>query len=245
MPAQPATSATSFDLVELCEPLFQYICMLNRIARNPGGENIDFAALRKIIVTMLAEMEQFAAANSVLQSQFAKVRIALIFFVDSMIAESKLTLASEWHKNRLAYEFNELAGDEKFFDVLDETLKENGHEADERLAILYTCLGVGFTGWYAGQPEYLRKKMHDVAQRIPRELMDTNHTAKVCPEAYDHLDTRDLVERPGVKLITMAIAFAGFLLIVMAVNFYLFRSASNSLAESLQTILSHDRDARR
>ena len=164
----------------------------------------------------------------------------LIFFVDSMLAESRLSLAPQWHKNRMAYELNELAGDEKFFDLLDETLKETGSEANERLAIFYTCLGLGFTGWYAGQPEYLRKKMLDVGSRVPRELIDTQHNAKVCPEAYEHLDTRNLVEAPGLKLATLAILFAGFFFIVMAVNFYLFRTASTGLSDSLRIILSHD-----
>ena len=57
----------------------------------------------------------------------------LIFFVDSLISESTLPFAAEWNRKRLAYERNELAGDEKFFDFLDETLAEKGPDADERL----------------------------------------------------------------------------------------------------------------
>lgn len=241
----PAEAPPPPSLVDLCEPLFQYVCMLNRIARNPGGEGMEFESLRKLIVEMLNDTESQAEGNSRLSAQFTKVKMPLIFFVDSMIAESQLSLAPQWHKNRMAYELNELAGDEKFFDLLDETLKETGPEANERLAIFYTALGLGFTGWYAGQPEYLRKKMLDVGSRVPRELIDTAHNAKVCPEAYDHLDTRNLVEAPGLKLATFAILFAGFLCIVMAVNFYLFRTASTGLAESLRIILSHDMAAQK
>ena len=236
----PVEPAPSLNLVELCEPLFQYVCMLNRIARNPGGENMAFEPLRKLIVEMIEQLEKQAEADFRLKTQFPKIKLPLIFFVDSMIAESKLKLAPQWHKNRLAYDYNELAGDEKFFDLLDETLKETGPEADERLAIFYTCLGLGFTGWYAGQPEYLRKKMLDVVRRVPRALIDTEHGARICPEAYDHLDTRNLVEPPGLQMATMAILFAGFFFIVMVVNFYLFRTASTGLSDSLRVILSHD-----
>lgn len=228
------------SLAELHEPLFQYICMLNRIARNPGGENIEYAALRKIIEEMLADMENRAQVESILAQQFAKTKMPLIFFIDSMMAESQLGLAGEWHRNRMAYDHNELAGDEKFFDFLDDTLKQTGKEADERLAFYYTCLGLGFSGWYNGQPEYLRQKTLEVGQRVPRDLIDTNHTAKVCPEAYLHLDTRNLVEPPGLKLATMAILFGGLMLVVLVMNIYLFRTASTGLGESLRVIISHD-----
>src|SRR5258708_4203409 len=125
----PPVIAPPPTLSELHEPLFQYICMISRIARNPGGENIAYDALRKIIVGMIEEMEQQAQAESVLAMQFAKTKLPLIFYIDSIIAESKLSLSPQWHRNRMAYEFNELAGDEKFFDFVDETLKENGKEA--------------------------------------------------------------------------------------------------------------------
>jgi type IV/VI secretion system ImpK/VasF family protein len=239
MPSQPEPDS-SLDLVDLCEPMFQYVCMLNRIARNPGGEGLEFDPLQALIKEIFQDMEQNPGANDRLKGQFQKVRVPLIFFVDSMISESKLGIASQWHKSRLAYEFSELAGDEKFFDLLDETLAEKSPEADERLAIFYTCIGLGFQGWYAGQPEYLRKKMMDLGKRIPSRFIDTQHTARVCPEAYQHVDGRDLVEPPGLKVATMAICFAGLFLVALAVNFYLFHTASTGLAESLKTILSHD-----
>src|SRR5580692_5586242 len=187
-------------LLELTEPLFQYICMLNRIARNPGGENLSIDALRPMIVQMFAEMKEGTESDPRLASQYKKMEMPLIFFVDSMLAESKLSLAPQWHKNRMAYERKELAGDEKFFDLLDETLAEKGSEADERLEVYYACLGLGFQGWYAGQPEYLRKKMHEISLRIGR-VLDQDQRSRICPEAYQHLDGRDLVEKPGLKVI--------------------------------------------
>jgi len=214
--------------------------MLNRIARNPGGEGLELAPLQGLIKEIFQDMEQNPGANDRLKGQFQKVRVPLIFFVDSMISESKLGIAPQWHRNRLAYEFNELAGDEKFFDLLDETLAEKTPEADERLTIFYTCIGLGFQGWYAGQSEYLRKKMLDLGKRIPSRYIDTQHTARVCPEAYQHVDGRDLVEPPGLKVATMAICFSGLLFVALMVNFYLFHTASTGLAESLKTILSHD-----
>ena len=226
-------------LLELTEPLFQYICMLNRIARNPGGENVALEALRPLIVDMLNGMKEQAEGDMRLASQYKKMEMPLIFFVDSMLSESKLSLASKWHKNRMAYERNELAGDEKFFDLLDETLAEKGSEADERLEVYYACLGIGFQGWYAGQPEYLRKKMAEISVRIAR-VLDQDQRKPICPEAYNHTDGRNLIERPGVKLIVIGVAFAGLCLLVLMVNFFLFKTASQGLANALKEILQHD-----
>ena len=227
-------------LPELCEQLFQYMCMVNRVARTPSGVQLDYDGLRETAQLAFSRMEERSKDDPRLYSQYKKMELPLIFFVDSMIAESTLSLASQWHKNRLAYTRDELAGDEKFFDFLEETLTETGPEADERLMIYYTCLGLGFTGWYAGQPEYLRKKMIAIASRIAGSI-DRKQTDRLTPEAYDYLDNRNLVEPPVVKLATLGVVFAGLLLIVGAVNFYLFQEASATLAESLRQILPHDR----
>lgn len=226
-------------LTQLCEPLFQYICMLNRIARNPSGEDLQLQPLREAIDAVFAGMKERAQSDTNLATQYGKVEQALVFFVDSMLAESKLQVAPEWNKQRIAYDGGELAGDEKFFDLLDATLEQSGPEADERLAIFYTCLGLGFTGWYEGQPEYLRKKMITIAKRIGAAA-DHDQLAKLTPEAYDHADTRDLVQPPGVRLATLGIIFGVLFLVVLASNFYLFQTASRSLVTSLQEILSHD-----
>ena len=227
------------NLPELCEPLFQYTCMLNRIARNAGGEGMEYDALRPVIDSIFESMGALAATEPALNVQYSKMHMPLVFFIDSMLAESALALAPVWNKNRIAYEQKELAGDEKFFDLLDQTLEERTAEADERLIVFYTCLGLGFTGWYAGQAEYLRAKMNVIAVRIKRHL-EPDARARLNPEAYDHLDTRNLIQPPGIKLIVVAIIFACLLLMTLALNVYLFQTASRGLADALREILTHD-----
>src|SRR6476660_873270 len=99
-----------------------------------------------------------------------------------MISESALPFAAEWNQNRLAYDRQELAGDEKFFDMLEETTKESGDDATERLAVFYLCLGLVFTGSYFKHPEFLRKTMLALSSRV-RHLMENDPSAKLCPEA--------------------------------------------------------------
>jgi type IV/VI secretion system ImpK/VasF family protein len=226
-------------LLDLYELLFQYVCVLNRVARKGSSETIDYASLRTNITGLLDAIKQQAQAEPLLELEANKLVMPLIFFVDSIIAESNLQCAAEWHRNRLAYEQNELAGDEKFFDFLDETLNDPSKEATARLAVYYVCIGLGFTGWYAGQPEYLRRKMETIAKRISGTV-DFQKAGRICPEAYQYLDTRNLIEPPSSLIGAIAIAFLALSLIAIAVNVYLFRAGSFGLTESLKEILKHD-----
>jgi type VI secretion system protein ImpK len=223
-------------ILEACEPLFKKVCLLNRLGRKGGGTS-DYDKLRLEIEETFKDIERETDREPLLRAQWQKLEFALVFFVDSMIAESQLPVAAQWHQHRLAYDRKELAGDEKFFDLLDETLNDQSQEATERLQVFYVCIGLGFTGWYAAQPEYLRGKMLDISQRIA-SAMEQDPTARLCPEAYEHLDTRDLVQPP--KLGGIALIFAGLCLIVLAVEIYLFRDASLSLTDSLTAISSQE-----
>ncbi|MBV8101777.1 MAG: DotU family type IV/VI secretion system protein [Verrucomicrobia bacterium] len=224
-------------LLELCEPFFKKVCLLNRLARKGASLSaaVDPEKLRLEIKELFSDAQKRASAEPLLAAQWQKVELPMIFFIDSMIAECGLTISANWNRNRLAYERKELAGDEKFFDLLDDTLKDQSEEATERLQIFYTCLGLGFTGWYAGQNEYLRGKMLDISQRIG-PAMDISQNTRICPEAYAGVDTRDLVQQPGLSIGVIAVIFLGLCFIVLSVETYLFRAASLSLLDSVTAI---------
>ena len=221
-------------LLEICEPIFQYVCRLNRMARSATAT--DYSVVRAEIKALLEDAQQKAASEVRLNTQMKKLELPLLFFVDSMVAESKLKFAQQWHQNRLAYERNELAGDEKFFDLLEETLKENNDEASERLAIFYTCMGLGFVGMYVGQPEYLRRTMMTIAPRI-RHLTETDNTARISGEAYEGVDTRNLVQPPSSKMVFVAILFVICTVSVIAAYVTMFNQAKGTLSSSLDTII--------
>ena len=225
-------------LLELCEPLFQYVCRLNRAGRKKG--NVDYAVARAEVKGLFNEMRAKATVDPRLKPQFKVLELPLQFFIDSMIAESSLPFAQQWHKNRLAYDSNELAGDEKFFDLLEETLSDPSDEASERLVIYYTCIGLGFTGWYFGQPEYLRKKLLEISPRI-RIHLQADTTARICNEAYDHTDMRNLIEPPSRMIGVIAICFLVILITTLASNYYLFQEASKQLTDSLQLLIQQDK----
>jgi len=246
------------NLLELTEPVFQYACRLNRlgrksgtgtaaetsfIAKGPGGVSVprlaslDYAVVRSEVKAIFEDLVQKSNSDVRLNMQARKMELPLLFFIDSMIAESSLPFAAQWNQNRLAYERNELAGDEKFFDLLEETMKDSGEDASERLAVYYTCIGLGFSGIYFRQPEYLRKTMLTIAPRI-RHLVEADQTARICPDAYEGIDTRNLVQPPSSKMVFVGILFLCFILAVGITYVFLYRAASRSLSTSLDQILS-------
>jgi type IV/VI secretion system ImpK/VasF family protein len=175
-------------LVEFCEPLFQYVCRLNRLARKGGL--VDVSQVRNELRSMLADLK-LRAEGAGLGVNFAKVRLPLIYFVDYMVRESSLPFA-RWWKHLQDEEPKGFSGGHDFFVQLDETLAEQGDEATQRLAVFYNCLALGFKGMYTGHadgPTFLRKKMLEIASRI-RPLMDADESDKICPEAYENVDGR-------------------------------------------------------
>jgi len=225
-------------LLELCEPLFQHICRLNRSGRKGGTFEPTF--VRAEIKKLFDDMRRKASEDPTLTSQYDKIEMPLIFFVDFMIKESALPFARQWEE--MAYEHNELAGDEKLFDLLDETLADPSQAATERLAVFYTAIGLGFTGWYTGQPEYLRKKMLEIAARV-RGIMDVDEETRICPEAYEHVDTSDLIQPPGMKLLGIFLALIGMSVVVFVANFLLFRTTASGLQDALREIIAHEAKA--
>src|ERR1039458_2229742 len=104
-------------LLELCEPLFLKICELNRMARL--GQSQEYLEVRGEIKELLDDIQRKAGAEVKLAAHAEELKMPLTFFVDSMIACSKLKLKDEWQQNRLAKErYNVLNGDSEFFKIL-------------------------------------------------------------------------------------------------------------------------------
>ena len=219
-------------LLEICEPYFQFVCRLNRSARK--GASFSSNTVRSELLGLLDEAQ--SAASGDLASQFEKIRMPLIFFADFMIKESKLDFAHDWQE--IARDYGEHAGDEKFFDLLEETMADKSASANERLTIFYTCLGLGFTGFYIGQPEYLRKMMTEISGRI-RDRIDLDENRRICPEGYEHVNTADLVEPPGRRLVGIGIAVVGLIIVVFVTYIAMFQHNRRDLGESLTRLIQN------
>ena len=220
------------SLVEASEPLFQYMCRLNRSARK--GAPLDLMQVRSEVKALLQDCKARAMPTLKAGSgEWDKTEIILVYFIDFMIKQSKVPWARDWKE--LAHERGQMAGDEDFFDELDKTLLDSSDAATERLGIFYVCMGLGFTGWFTGNTIKLRQYMAQMASRL-RGTMDADRAAKICPEAYENVNTADLVEPPSRKIVAMVIAMVGLAITVAAVNVVFFTTKRGELKRSLDQI---------
>lgn len=227
-------------LVELCEPLFQNICRLNRLARS--GADLPASQIRSEIKSILEQMRTTAAETPGLLAKYEMtegrdgkrgIELVMIFFADSMIRDSKLECARGW--DDIAAEYDEYAGDDKFFDLLDEALEDRSSEATEQLAVYYTCLGLGFVGGLFGQPEAIRRKMHDCVARIG-DTMDDASRGRICREAYDYTDRRPLNVPRAQKIMTRVGLLVAIFITVFVAAGVGYHQAQKRLSDSLETI---------
>ena len=224
-------------LLEICEPVFQFVCRLNRAGRK--GAAMDFTATKAEAIDLLETIKTRSAVDGNLKAQCSQIERPLVFFVDSMVERSSLPFARQWGKTRLANQYSELAGEDKFLEMMDDTLKQTGDDANERLAVFYACIGLGFTGFYDDQPEILKQKMDEIAPRI-RGHVEGDASARICPEAYDYTDTRNLVEPPTGRVWLMVVLFAICAITALVANMVLFKEAAGKLSNALDKIISQE-----
>lgn len=219
-------------LLEVCEDVFQYVCRMNRSARK--GAPLEPMMVRSDIKGLLSRSRSKAAQDPLLAQQYEKIERPLVYFIDYMIEESSLPFAGEWKSQRLQNEmFSVNDGDEHFFDLLDETLRDTSEQGTERLAVFYQCLGLGFTGFYQGQPEYLRRKMMEMNARL-REFVDMELSSRVVPEAYEHVDTSDLIQPPARSLIGLVVAVVAVIVSIIVVSVVLYLQQTDQMRAALR-----------
>jgi type VI protein secretion system component VasF len=229
-------------LLEICEPVFLYVCVLNRAAKsNAKSADYEYQNVRAALEKLFAEMLPKAGADVSLQGQVRQIELPLMFFVDSCISQSRLDFAPQWNSNRLAFKRNEYAGDQKFFKLLDSTLqahtlKEGGAEAAERLEVFYVCLGLGFRGVYADKPLQLRQYIDDIG-RLVSPSMERSWDKEITKEQF--ADATNLVQPPSQQLIIIGIVFLCLILATVITYIWTFREAAHSLSNSLYWILHH------
>ena len=219
-------------LLELSEPLFQYICRLTRSARKGGNyEPQSQVQIRDQGLSRRGPRQgPGGQPRRVVGEDRTSPHVLLRFyglrnppFPGPANGRNSPLNATKWPATK------------SFFDLLEETLKDKSPSANERLAVFYTCMGVGFTGWYTAQPEYLRRKMKEIAARLQAAGQFTE-TQRICPDAYEKVDTRDLIEPPGTKLIGIGIALVGLLIVLFFTYGFLYRDSSTKLVSALHTI---------
>jgi type VI protein secretion system component VasF len=197
--------------LKLYEPLILYVCKVNRLVRH--GVPLAFGQVRGEVLGLLGDADALAETDPVLRDHHRALRAPITYFIDDIFAQGRYSFASRWHENRLGYVKDGLAGDEAFFDYLDGALKQPPSESlSERLLVYYTCLGLGFEGFYFNQPDRLRQYMKALEPGI-RHLLVDDGVPRLVPQAYEHTDQRDFVKPPELK---KSLLLAGVLCLLLA-----------------------------
>jgi len=220
----------SKTLLELCEPMFAYVCKLNRIARRDLSYSKDVASVE--IRKIFEEMRSRANEEPGLRSQFDRMELALRAFVDESIQRSELSFAEDWEP--ISWEMPDGAAYlSSFFESLDETLEERGREAQERMEVFYTCLGLGFAP-EERSPEQIDEYQTRLAAHVCAPGATTERRIS-SPE--DHKpDTRVLWVRLGMPLTIIAASVVIGLIALYAVNVVIYERGLHDLEASLGTI---------
>jgi len=238
--ASAPTAAAKATLAELCEPLFQHVAYLNRVGREARGAiNIDAATTEAELEGLMNQIKQQARDSRETSAAWnERVEWALIAFADFVIRESKLPFASRWRG--LGPRRGNLVLDEQFFDDLTKELEGTGPETVQRLEVYYQCIGLGFQGMYAGQPDAIRKDLAGLQKRLSvltgRNAGRGEETDRVSPDAYDHTNTTKLTIDTGRWLIPIAIGLVVMLVGMVVANILTYRQAQTGLVEELARI---------
>jgi type VI protein secretion system component VasF len=152
------------DCEELCRPVF--ICFCDYWQLNQAGFPPSAAKFREDIEAALEDAKLRAAKDPVLSRDYERIERPLVFFIDFMVKEGEFPFKGDWRE--LGRDYNELSGDEKFFNILSDALKDG--KAQNTIPLFYTMLGLGFEGAYRDDHGFIEKTMNECVARLPGEL---------------------------------------------------------------------------
>jgi len=226
-------------LLEICEPLFQYVCRLNRLGRKGG--RTDQTVVKSELRTIFADMRSRAEATPNMVGPYEHIEKVLMFFTDEMILNSKVNFGGGWKplsadpRQVGIDEGAELAFEDKFWDLLDETLEDPTESAMFQLSVYYVCVGLGFAGRYEQEPDTRKRKMLEISSRL-RGMIDVDQAARICAAAYENVDSRPLHISPARRLTGIVIALTVFTLAMLGGYVYFFKDAQHKLKSALESI---------
>jgi type VI protein secretion system component VasF len=215
---------TISELELVCNPILTRVCnywQLVSIGSEPSKEQFQ-----NDIENLLMLAKEKANRDPALAHDYAKIERPLIFFIDYMVKEGKFPFRREWRE--LARNYNELSGDEKFFNLFFESL--NDSEAGSAVMLFYIMFGLGFDGIYRSDPRYIEKCMQACAARLGIDFdIHAEPLVKIKPrKKAPSLNSHRLLTK-HIVLIAAAI----FMLGCFAINFFTFAGVTKDYRQAL------------
>jgi len=212
------------ELEKLCNPVFQCVCNYWQLGR--VTDIVDRERFRNDITGILEEAGNKARRDPRLEQEFARIEKPLVFFIDYMVKEGRFPFREDWWE--LARNYNELSGDEKFFDLLNETL--NYPDSENSFALFYIMLGLGFDGAYRYNQKYIEQCMRLCAEKAAVDDTDI-FSGPFLPQTRKK---RFFARRGGFTIRKALIASAVIMLIGFIVNLTVFIVTTKNYRELLK-----------
>lgn len=175
----------SSQLHELIRPVLIYVCDCYLYRQH--GVEVSLNEVDGKLKSLFADIRRKVDGDEFLKREYAQVEKPLVFFVDYFFKENSFSFSKEYAP--LARVYNELSGDDKFFDILDKVLATSQSSSDV-IKSFYLMLGLGFDGAYKRDPKEVIPYINGCVERMSQDLNPEEEfiTPDVQPE--DRLDSR-------------------------------------------------------
>ena len=172
----------SSQLHELIRPVLLYVCDCYLYRQH--GVEVSLNEVAGKLKSLFADIRRKVDGDEFLKREYAQVENPLVFFVDYFFKENGFSFSKEYEP--LARMYNELSGDDKFFDILDKVLATSQSSSDV-IKSFYLMLGLGFDGAYKRDPKEVIPYINGCVDRMSQDLNPEAEflTPDVQPEVVD------------------------------------------------------------
>ena len=146
-----ANPGRTFAASDLLQPLLSKLCEF--YAFKQVGKEVPYELLYGTLKSELNALSLRCSASPLLQQRYAQIEQVVVFFIDYTVKEGQFSYSEQYEE--MARAFHEFSGDEKFFDLLEATLKQ-GTDL-ELLRLFYILLGLGFDGIFKRERPYVHE----------------------------------------------------------------------------------------
>lgn len=224
----PRIKAQQNALIAAAFPLLTLVIQL----RNSVTQN-DIEGLRRHVIEEIRNFESHALQQGVLQHTVQAARYALCSLIDESVLNTPWGSTSDWgHKSLLVSFHQEAWGGEKFFDYVNQFVRQPASNLD-LLELYYHCLSVGFEGKYRVQENGLTK-LNEFRENL--YLLIQRHRGDYEKQLSVHWEGLKDKRNPLIRYVPFWVvaAIAGFLLGGIYIAFsYFINAESNPVLNDL------------
>ena len=150
-------------LYDLFHPLVSYMaaCRHDAAAGRPCAREVAYGR----VMREFARIRKTGGAARELAGGLEDACTYAAFFVDFMVHEGPFPFSGEWQDLGRS-QYNELAGDEKFFDFMRRWLEDDSPMAEDHLRLMYAMAASGFSGALERRSVRLEELMRRCAERL-------------------------------------------------------------------------------